>query len=112
MSETSNRCNVSVELDARGFWHVNVYLIHDDPGDDGDVPDAFCTTKRGASLDEALALARKRYRPETITIWEACPECCGTGIHPDDPDDQCGECEDGNQFRVIEMEPPMEPTNG
>jgi DnaJ-class molecular chaperone len=100
----AERCNVSIDLDDRGFWHINCYLIHDDPGDDGDVPDAACTTKRGASLDDAMAIARQRYHPETITVWEACSECCGSGTHPDDPDDQCDECEDGQQFRVIVME--------
>lgn len=32
--------NVSIEHDERDFWRVNFFLIHEDPGDDGDVPDA------------------------------------------------------------------------
>lgn len=97
------RCNVSIDLDERGFWHVNCYLIHEDPMDDGDVPDAYSTTKKGASLDDAIALARKRYSPETITIWEPCSECGGTGVvgDYDHEIETCDECEDGKQPRNL-----------
>jgi hypothetical protein len=91
------RFSVAIEPDERGFWHVNAYIIHDDPGDDGDVPDAFATTKKGASLDDAIALARKNFSPEKITIWEPCEECGGTGLNPDATDEICDECEDGMQ---------------
>lgn len=99
----TTRCNVAIELDERGFWHVNAFLIHDDPMDDGDVPDAHSTTKKGASLDDAIALARKRYSPTTITIWEPCPECGGTGYvgDYDHEIELCDMCEDGKQPRVL-----------
>src|SRR5688572_21164202 len=98
------RCKVSIDRDERGFWHVNCYLIHDDPDDDGDVPDGFATTKKGASLDDAIALARKKFAPETITIWEPCEECGGTGVigDYDHEIDTCDECEDGQQPRNID----------
>ena len=85
----ANRFTVAIEPDERDFWHVNAYLIHDDPGDDGDIPDAVATTKKGATRDDAIKLARAKYKPERITVWQKCEEPHEDG-ECDDPD-----CEDG-----------------
>lgn len=90
----ANRFLVSIEPDERDFWHVNAYLIHDDPGDDGDMPDAFATTKKGATIEDAIALARDKFNPERITVWRKCGE-----PHED------GECED------LDCEDGMVPVN-
>lgn len=99
----ATRCQVSIEHDERDFWHINCFLIHDDPGDDGDVPDAFATTRKRATLGDAITLARKKFAPEWITIWETCPECGGTGVvgDYDHEMDTCHECEDGKQPRIL-----------
>jgi hypothetical protein len=93
----ANRYNVEIDHDERDFWHVNAFLIHDDPGDDGDIPDAVATTKKGATRDDAIALARRKFRPERITLWDACSECGGTGTAGDYDHEltECDECEDG-----------------
>ena len=91
------RGNVAIEHDDRDFWHINFYILHDDPGDDGDNPDAFATTRKGATRDEAIALARRKFKPIRITIWDDCPECEGTGaVEEEDGElEQCFDCEDG-----------------
>lgn len=93
----------SIEHDDRDFWHVNFYITHDDPGDDGDMPDAFATTRKGASRDDAIALARKRFKPTTITVWDTCSACGGSGVQGDTDDefDTCDECEDGAVPSII-----------
>lgn len=90
-----SRFAVAIEHDERDFWHVNAFFIHDDPGDDGDIPDAFATTKKGASRDDAIALAQRKFQPEQITVWDVCPECGGSGMTGDIDDEFCDECEDG-----------------
>ena len=98
------RGNCSIEHDKRDFWHVNFFIAHEDLGDDGDIPDAHATTKKGATRDDAIALAKRRFKPTTITVWDACQECGGTGMSGDTEDeyDECGECEDGNQPSILE----------
>lgn len=90
---------VSIEHDDRDFWHVNFFITHADPGDDGDLPDAYATTRKGASRDDAINLARRRFKPTMITVWDVCPECGGTGTCGDTDDEfaECDECEDGKQ---------------
>lgn len=89
--------NVSIQHDERDFWHVNFFLIHEDPGDDGDVPDAVATTKKGATRDDAISLARRKFDPVAITVWDTCESCGGSGVTGDTEIDwqECDECEDG-----------------
>lgn len=84
---------VAISPDERDFWHVN-FFEHEDH----DVPDAIATTKKGATMVDAIALARVKFPSAVrITVWETCSACGGSGVFGDTEDDwcECDECEDG-----------------
>ena len=76
----SNRPLCSIERDDRNFWHINVYFAADwSEVPDGTTPDTFATTKDGASVDDAIELARSKFQPSTICVWDTCIDCSGVG---------------------------------
>lgn len=98
MSETVKSL-VSIEPDERGFWHVNFW--REAPLEEGVPCDGWATTAKGASLDEALALADK-FKPDSLCVWEPCETCNGTGMDPDITEEwPCDDCDDGLVCREI-----------
>lgn len=98
---------VSIEPDERGFWHVNFW--REEPDEEGVPCDSFATTKKGASLDEAIARAAvfiDEGMSVRLVVWEPCETCSGTGVlmcvDPDLMDDwPCDDCDDGLVCREI-----------
>lgn len=91
----------SIEPDERGFWHINAY----DAADWSEVPegrpcDSFATTKTGASVEEAIALARSKFHPTSLCVWDTCVDCSGTG--EDAEGFLCDEC-DGEGIRCEDV---------
>lgn len=87
----------SIEPDERGFWHVNFWEVHH-PDLEGTACDAFKTTKVGAPLEAAVALAQS-FKPTLIVVWQPCEYCSGTG--EDAEGETCDECEDGMMCRDL-----------
>lgn len=91
----------SIEYDERGFWHVNIWDAADwSEVPDGTPVDAFATTQDGATVDDAIALARRKFSPSTICVWDTCVECSGEGEDADGS--PCCEC-DGEGFRCEDI---------
>jgi len=92
----------SIELDEGGFWHVNIYEDVADWSEvpDGTVPDAYATTKTGASVEDAIELARTSFNPSIICVWDTCEYCSGT--REDAEGNPCDEC-DGEGIRCEDI---------
>lgn len=98
--QKGERSLVSIEPDERGFWHVNYW--QDEPHEEGVPCDGFATTKKGAPLDDAIALAAE-FAPHRLVVWEPCETCGGTGLEPDITEEwPCDDCDDGLVCRDLD----------
>lgn len=91
---------VSIEPDERGFFHVNYWIEH--PHEEDVPPDGFATTAKNATLDDAVALAKK-FPPSNVYVWEPCEFCNGTGSDDGEIDGECIDCMGGLVCRELEQ---------
>jgi len=84
-------CYVQISLHEKGFWQADYFLTSV-----AEVPDWFCTGKKGDSPGEVVSMASAMFPGIRFTFPEEEMECseCGTAEDVDEVngDYLCGEC--------------------